>query len=124
MSGKRKYFKYNECKEKDVLVAAGTYVGSEEGKFGVQHVFRQKDGDIVVLNSAGHLNFLLENHVQVGSICNVIYAGKVRLTRGAMAGKDAHNFEVEVADQVSAPTKVVAATAAEVLAESGDDITL
>lgn len=75
------------------------YQGPEEGKFGIQHVFRQDNGEIVVLNSAGHLNWLLENHAPTGSLCNVSYAEKILLTKGAFKGKDAHNFELEVDDE-------------------------
>lgn len=80
---------------------AGLYVGEEQGKFGIQHVFKEKK-ETVVLNSAGHLNWLLSNHVQPGQLCNVIYAGKVVIPKGTFAGKDAHNFELEVDD---APVK-------------------
>ncbi len=92
----KKYFKYAECKSGDKLVNEGHYVGPYEGKFGVQHDFKQKDGIIVCLNSSGHLNWLLDNHVEKGDLVNVFYAGKVTLTKGVMKGKEAHNFEIEI----------------------------
>lgn len=99
VSGARTYFKYKECEQGQKLVDDGLYIGEEQGKFGVQHIFRQKDKKTVVLNSAGHLNWLLENYTTPGKThCNVIYDKRVKLTKGAMAGKEAHTFELEVDD--------------------------
>lgn len=99
VAGARKYFKYRECEKGQKLIHEGLYVGPEEGKFGIQHVFRLRGGskDTVVLNSAGHLNWLLENYATPGkTFCNVFYDGKNLLERGAMKGKEAHRFELEV----------------------------
>jgi len=114
VSIQRTYFKYPECKKGDILVNAGIFIKTEDGKFGPQHIFREKvSGKEVCLNSSGHLNYQLEEHVTPGDLCNVIYDGKVLLTKGTFAGKEAHNFIVEVdpaaktvvpkADTVSAP---------------------
>jgi hypothetical protein len=105
----RKYFKYADCNPGDVLVNEGTYVGPEEGRYGVQHIFKQRNGEIVCLNSSGHLNWLIENHVSPGVVVNILYKERVTLTKGPMAGKDAHNFELEVEEVeegVSAKGKV------------------
>lgn len=105
VGGQSKYYKYAECEEGQKLVDAGTYLGAKEGKFGIQHVFKQKDGEMVTLNSSGHLNYLLENHVSTGTVCNVYYKEKILLTKGTFKGKEAHNFEIEVDDgpRMSAP---------------------
>ena len=96
VSVNKKYFKYAECTKGQQLVVEGSYMGPYEGKFGVQHDFKQKDGEIVCLNSAGQLNYLLENHVEVGDLVNVYYDGSVMLTKGTFKGKNAHNFSIEV----------------------------
>lgn len=101
VAGARKYFKYAECEQGQRLVVEGLYVGPEQGKYGVQHVFKQKDKEVVVLNSSGHLNWLLENYASAGtSLCNVIYDGKTVLDKGPMKGKEAHRFELEIDDTV------------------------
>ena len=122
VAGSRKYFKYAECEDGQLLVKAGVYAGPEEGKFGVQHVFKQQDGEIVVLNSSGHLNWLLDSHAAPGTLCNVFYKGRHMLTKGAFKGKEAHNFELEVDDAYSTPKRH--AEAAPEAALSVDDITL
>lgn len=97
VAGARKYYKYSECDKGQKLVSAGLYVGPEEGKFGINHVFKQEDGQTISLNSAGHLNWLLEDNTTAGkTVCNVYYDGKEMLTKGAMKGKEAHRFELEV----------------------------
>lgn len=108
VAGARTYYKYAECTDGQKLVDDGEFVGTEEGKFGVQHIFRQRDSKVVCLNSAGHLNWLVDNHVKPGSRCNVYYAGKTTLTKGAMAGKEAHNFSLEIDDEaaVTAPAEL------------------
>lgn len=94
----RKYFKYAECQKGQKLVDEGVYLGTEEGKFGIQHIFRQKDGETVVLNKSGHLDYLLAENATKGTKCNVIYDGKIVLTKGPFKGKEANNFELEVDD--------------------------
>jgi hypothetical protein len=124
VSGARRYYKYNECKPGQKLVDAGVYVGPEEGKFGTQHVFKQQNGEIVVLNSAGQLNWQLDNYATPGAtLCNVFYAGKNMLTKGAFKGKEAHNFELEVDDEYTG-AKVRHAESAPEVALTADDITL
>lgn len=121
VAGSRKYFKYNECTVGQKLVDNGEFLGSEDGKYGIQHLF-DEDGTTVVLNSSGHLNWLLKNHVKTGQRVNVEYSGKVRLTKGAMVGKDAHTFDLEVDD-----TKVTATVPDTVVTSTpynGTDITL
>lgn len=94
--GNVKYFKYPECKKGQVLVEAGIYKGPSQGKYGVIHTFILDDGSVTVLNSSALLNWILEHRVTVGARCRVIYGGKLTMTKGAGAGKDAHQFEVLV----------------------------
>lgn len=94
--GERKYFKYSECNKGDVLVDGGTYLGTEQGKFGIVHLF-DVAGETYVLNSAGQLNYHLDK-IATGTKCRIVYDGKTKLTKGTMAGKDANQFIVQVDD--------------------------
>lgn len=96
VSGSKKYFKYSECKKGDVLVSSGTYLGIEEGKFGIEHNYKLPSGEIVVLNSAGKLNYLMSKFASAGTVCNVIYGGKIVLQKGDFKGKESHDFDLEV----------------------------
>lgn len=99
VSGARKYFKYSECKPGDTLVSAGVYLGVEQGTFGPIYVFKQADGQTVVLNKAAKLAMLLDKYAEPGkSLCNVFYGGMETIKKGAKAGKDAHNFDLEIDD--------------------------
>lgn len=109
-----KYPKYSEAKKGDVLVNSGIYKGSTEGKFGTLHNFVQDDGQAVTLSKSGQLDWLLENHAPVGTKCNVIYDGKVTLTKGTFAGKPANQFILQVDDTQFAPPSSVAPTIASI----------
>jgi len=91
-----KYFKYPECKKGQVLIDGGIYKGPTEGKYGTLHNFILPDGTKAVLNKAGQLDWLLENHCQVGTKCRVTFDGTHNLTKGPMAGKDANQFILAV----------------------------
>lgn len=102
-----KYFKYNECNPEDVLVQEGVYLETFEGKFGHQHKFREKEsGQLVVLNSAGHLNYQV-NQLKTGQVVRVIYKGTTVLEKGAMSGKEAHQFDVQVDEDSIVTEKVL-----------------
>lgn len=88
-----KYVKYAESNKGDVLVD-GIYVESKEGRYGIQHVFEAEDGQRTVLNSSGQLNYLVDSYLVEGQRCKVVYDGKVTLEKGAMAGKQAHQFNL------------------------------
>lgn len=108
VGGARKYYKYSEMNEGDAIVTNAVYLGEEEGKFGIQHLFRDDDSTVHVLNSAGHLNHQLEEYVSIGQRANVTYGGKEKLTKGKFAGKEFHKFSVEADDSfVTAATATV-----------------
>src|SRR6185436_18328781 len=94
-NGKFKFLKYAECKEGEIL-AEGTYLGTRQGQYGIQHQVRDEKGDITVLNSAGHLNHLLENHASNGDYIQVTYVGVETLEKGKYKGKEVHKFDVGV----------------------------
>lgn len=99
-AGGTRYPKYNEC-EVGELIVEGKYIGTVEGKYGVEHKFEDDDGT-VVLGSAGHLNYLMEQ-VKDGDLVQVKYAGSEVLKKGAFAGKSAHRFSVAVDDGEEGP---------------------
>ncbi len=91
IGGVKKYIKYAECEKGDVLVE-GTFLKDFQGKYGVQYEFNGKDG-ITVLNSSGHLNYLMD-FVNEGDKVKIVYDGTVEMTKGPMKGKMAHQFEL------------------------------
>lgn len=94
LGGSKKFIKYAECNENDVLVKEGRFLGSYEGTYGICWEF-DVNGEITVLNSAGQLNYILENYASEGDVLDVIYEGKKEVPKGAMKGKMAHQFKVE-----------------------------
>jgi hypothetical protein len=103
--GEKKYLKYNECEDGQLLVV-GTFLGTSEGRYGPQHEFRLEDGSVQVLNSAGHLNYQIDNFVSPQDVVRVVYLGKETIGSGTMKGKSAHKFDVQVDDgspEVAAP---------------------
>ncbi len=105
--GEKKYLKYNECEDGQVL-CVGTFLGTSEGRYGPQHEFRLEDGTVQVLNSAGHLNYQIDNFVSPQDVVRVVYLGKEMLTSGAMKGKSAHKFDVQADDGQPEVSKPVA----------------
>lgn len=96
--GNFKYVKYTECEPGQVL-AQGNYLGTREGKFGIQHLFREESGMVVVLNKAGQLDKNLEENVQLGDFVQVTFKGKSKITKGDWKGAQANNFIVQVDDE-------------------------
>jgi hypothetical protein len=93
----KKFLKYSDCTENEVI-AEGVYEKTGESKFGITHEFRTEENFMQVLNSAGHLNYLLNEYAVFGDYCKVTYDGIVVLEKGAMKGKNSHNFTLEIDD--------------------------
>lgn len=91
----RKYYKYSET-EAGTVLATGIYKGPVEGTYGTQHIIREADGTEVVLNKAGHLDFLLAKAGK-GTTVQVVYLGEGIVTKGKFKNKKVHNFDVQVA---------------------------
>ena len=89
-----KYFKFAELNKGDVLIEEGVYLETKEGRFGPQHYFEDADGERKVLNSSGQLNYLIDSYLTEGDKCKIQYQGKIELTKGAMKGKSAHQFDL------------------------------
>lgn len=82
------------------VVAQGIYEGAipnqfDEGKNDFK--VRADNGDLVILNSTGSLASQMAR-VEAGSYVRISYLGKKAMTKGKMAGKEAHSFIVEVSE--------------------------
>lgn len=93
----KKFLKYKDCEFGQVLVE-GVYEKAYQGTYGVQYDFRTDDDFIQVLNSSGHLNYLLNEYASFGDYCKITYEGSKVLEKGPMKGKDAHQFSLEIDD--------------------------
>lgn len=69
--------------------------GSEDYAF-----TRSSDGARVVVNGCGTLRAQLRD-VEMGTLCRISYSGSEKIAKGAMKGKSAHQFLVEVASDNS-----------------------
>lgn len=95
----KKFLKYKECSVGDILVE-GVYEKQGEDNFGgITHEFRTDNNEIQVLNSAGHLNYLMNEYAVFGDYCRITYEGTVTLEKGRMKGKDSHTFTIEIDDE-------------------------
>ena len=56
-----------------------------------------KTGKTIVINGSGNLGSRMSN-IGLGSLVRIVYQGQSKITKGKMAGKLAHNFDVETAD--------------------------
>ena len=90
------YFKYKECSKGQVLVT-GHYVKTKEDNYGnTSYVVRKEDGGLAVLNSSGHLDYLMATDAKFGDFIRVTYDGSVKLEKGRFKGKDSHRFILEI----------------------------
>lgn len=95
----KSFLKYKECSKGDILVE-GVYEKQGEDNFhNISHEFRTEDNIIQVLNSSGHLNYLLNEYAVFGDFCRVTYEGMITLEKGRMKGKDSHTFSLEIDDE-------------------------
>lgn len=81
------------------VILEGEYIGAIKNNFDENksdYKFQKEDGSIVIVNSTGSLAHQMAK-VEVGSFVRLEYDGKKKLTKGKMAGKEAHMFTVLVA---------------------------
>lgn len=86
------------------LLLEGAYVGSTPNTYNKDksdYKFELADGTAKVINGAGNLPFQMKN-VAVGTLVQVSYLGKKKISKGPMAGKESHNFLVASADESEA----------------------
>lgn len=109
----------------DILVE-GVYKGEGHNKFNPDKPnFEFETGDeITVLNSAGHLAYLMDNNVDPGDYCRVTYAGKEELTSGTFKGKECHQFELEVDPDRSTVVASAPAPVETPVEASGEELSL
>jgi hypothetical protein len=82
------------------LINEGLYIGSSKNNFDeakLDYKFEDETGKVVVLNGAGNLGYQM-GKVPVNSIVTINYKGKQKITKGKLAGKESHNFDVLVAE--------------------------
>ena len=103
LGGQKKYHRYSEKKVGDVLVEKAEFIGSVMGTYGVQWEFRNDDGTVTVLNSAGQLDRTMETHAREGDVMTITYEGKKEIEKGPLKGKSAHQFKVLRASTPAAP---------------------
>ena len=92
----RVYHPLKEAKPGDVLVE-GLYIRKGVDSFGGNTFeFKGDSPEIHVLNSAGHLNWLMSEYCSIGDYCRITYKGTEKLKKGMFKGKDSHTFDLEV----------------------------
>jgi hypothetical protein len=96
------YIKAKDLAESGVtgLVAQGIYEGPQPNNFDdtkSDYKLRLDDGTLTIINTTGSLANQM-NRVAPGSYIQVNYNGMDEITKGKMAGKKAHAFEVLVAE--------------------------
>ncbi len=92
VGGTKEYPKFADFTKGDTIVE-GVYRKEFEGKYGPQGEYLSDDGAIVVLNHHGQLAYKMD-FIKPGSKVKIIYDGMIKLTKGKMAGKNAHQFIV------------------------------
>lgn len=101
-----KYYKYPELEDGFVFFERAQYLETSiDQKYGnPKHLFKDLDtNEIKCLNGAGQLNYCIDR-LSEGDICKIVFKGKIKLTSGKMAGKDANQFEVYVEDSAKQET--------------------
>ncbi len=111
------FHKYTQTEPGTVLVNEGVYLGTEEGKYGIEHLFKSPNGGIIVLNKAGGLCKKLEKFASIGQKVSVTFQGKKLIPSGRFAGKECYDFDVSVDDSFTP-------TATTTVASTDGDITL
>lgn len=97
--GEIRYVKPKDAKVGDVIVE-GTYLGVDnDTKYGKpNYQFRTASGDLVIVNSTGHLEKNLPTAAQPGDYTQIILKSKEKMTKGAFAGKESYIFDILVDD--------------------------
>lgn len=89
------YYKYDDLEPQTQLVVKGEYIGTTQGKFGDQFNFLEVETHRHVVLSGRSLAWRVEQgHMNEGEVFDIYFEGKVKLTKGQMAGKDVVNFKL------------------------------
>ncbi len=89
----RSNIRYVKAAELADLPVQGTYEGTEQGKFGLNHKIKSTDGTTYIVNGFGSLNSQM-NKVAEGDEILLVYQGKKKISDGPMKGKEAHSVDV------------------------------
>jgi hypothetical protein len=110
IKGNMEYRKWDDYEIGDIVV--GKFVGmhhcqfeKENPKISVLEAFfkdgsgAQLTGKTLVLNSCGTLDSAMKE-IKEGDLIQLEYTGKVALTKGKFAGKEAHTMNIETVEEV------------------------
>lgn len=109
IAGTKLYPKFADMKAGETVVK-GEFLREFEGKYGPQFEFMSEDGDIVVVNGNGQIKHKMQ-FVREGQHVEIEYDGSIVLDKGAMKGKDCHQFKFfdlddpEVEEEAEAETQ-------------------
>ena len=105
-----KYFKLQETEPGTVLVRKGTLVKEDVSvRFGNRqfYFFDQDDRKLKCL-SGGSLAYIIDLHeLDKTKLVKITYAGMSKVENGKFAGKDSHQFEVELVGEESLDTQAI-----------------
>lgn len=93
------YVRLGQLSKGDTVVE-GIFIGTSQNtmyKDKLDYKFKGADGKSIVVNEGGNLKARMKD-IAAGTLVMIIYQGKQKITKGAMAGKEAHNVEVLLAD--------------------------
>lgn len=82
------------------LILEGEFVGKVPNSFDESKSdfkFKTEDNRTVIINSSGSLAYRMRD-IEPGTLLQVHYNGKEEIKSGKMKGKQAHNFDVLVAE--------------------------
>lgn len=83
------------------IILEGVYVAAIPNQFDDtknDYKFETEDGRTVVINNTGGLRYQMDK-VAPGTLVQITYNGKEKMTTGKNAGKLAHNFLVSIANE-------------------------
>ena len=93
-----------------ILIAAGFYRGTVPNNYNYNHIIEGKSKKYG-LSKAGHLDLILgkddDPNIPLGTYIKVYYIGTELLEKGPYKGKESHQFDVEIADNVSDPKAAI-----------------
>jgi hypothetical protein len=102
VGGAKTYIKWSECKKGQVVLDGAKYRRSFEGKYGIQYEFVTDDGEIIVINKSGQLDYKMD-FIRPGSKVHLTYEGKIVLDKGKYKDKESNQFTLLCDDDFKAP---------------------
>ena len=90
-----KFIRPSKLEEPGVIVEA-TYVEALPNAFDEKksdYKFTDEKGNVIILNGAGNLGYQM-GFINAGDFVQITYQGKKEISKGKLAGRMAHSFEV------------------------------